>query len=323
MNLRNLASIFKRNIKSKKTKYPIPKIDFFFVIAMFLLAITPFVIILVNKISANIRLVNLYVSPRFEELFGREMTESLLSEFNERNPDIRVRLHNNQPDKEPDIIIYDENDIIGGKHFPAAASLASYLGEDKNGVTTVAIPLVSFMDVLYYNIDALSAAGFDRPPRTLGQYQTYSRTVADNGFYCDSLSEPENNRPMSRKLDDFAKGTAAMIIASTRAIPSLREKMGDAVFSLTSIPSDDRTAGRYNINLTGIYAGIGVDSLHKDEAWNFIEFLTEQHAAFCKMFKAIPGTASDVIPGDYVKDDPFYSKAWDIFEYNKTEGLKH
>ncbi|MDR2964242.1 MAG: extracellular solute-binding protein [Treponema sp.] len=279
---------------------------------------------LVNKISADIRLANLYISPRFEELFGKTMAENLLREFNEANPDIRVRIlpaqtDKNQPEREPDIIIYDNSDSLD--EAASLAPLNSYIENDSEDII-FAIPLVSFMDVLFYNINILSAAGFDRPPRTRGEYIIYSRTVQDSGIYTDDLSAPENNKPEKQKLEDFVQGNAALITASTRAISFLRERLEDNEFSLTSIPTaTDGSVGRYNINLTGIYAGIGINSANSDAAWSFIEFLTEKRALFCEMFQAVPGVISDIIPGDYVNNDPFYSKAWDIFEYNKTDGL--
>jgi len=299
------------------------RINLFMILALLVVLATPFAIILANKISADIRLANLYISPRFEELFGKEMAETLLQEFNEANPDIRVRLFSqadkNQPDREPDIVIYDDPDSLD--EAVALAILNSWI-EDESEEITLAIPLVSFMDVLFYNIDALSAAGFDRPPRTRGEYITYSRTVQDHGLYSDDLSTPENNKSADQKLEDFAQGRAALITASTRAIPFLRERMNDGTFGLTSIPTaTDGSVGRYNINITGIYTGIGKNSAYSDAAWSFIEFLTEKRSLFCEIFQAVPGVVSDIIPGNYVNDDPFYSKAWDIFEYNKTEGL--
>ena len=299
------------------------RINLFLILALLVVLVTPFAIILAGNISADIRLANLYISPHFEEFFGKEMAEQLLKEFNEAHADIRVRIFSqndkNQPNKEPDIFIYDDPDS-----FDEAAALAVLNPwiEDESEDIILAIPLVSFMDVLFYNIDILSAAGFDRPPRTRGEYITYSRTVQDRGFYTDDLSAPENNKSANQKLDDFVQGSAALITASTRAIPFLREKMNDSTFGLTSIPTaTDGSVGRYNINLTGIYAGIGKNSAYPDAAWSFINFLTENRALFCEKFQAVPGVVSDIIPGNYVNDDPFYSKAWDIFEYNKTDGL--
>ncbi len=34
----------------------------------------------------------------------------------------------------------------------------------------------------------------------------------------------------------------------------------------------------------------------------------------CSELKAVPGIVSRIIPGDYISDDLFYSKAWDIYE---------
>jgi hypothetical protein len=38
------------------------------------------------------------------------------------------------------------------------------------------------------------------------------------------------------------------------------------------------------------------------------------------MFKAVPGVVSDAIPGEYVRIDPFYLKAQDIFESSRVVG---
>ncbi|MDR1444335.1 MAG: extracellular solute-binding protein [Treponema sp.] len=51
---------------------------------------------------------------------------------------------------------------------------------------TWALPLVSAMDVLVYNIPLLREAGFDRPPRTRSDFLFYARTIKTQG---------EKNRP--------------------------------------------------------------------------------------------------------------------------------
>jgi ABC-type glycerol-3-phosphate transport system substrate-binding protein len=104
-----------------------------------------------------------------------------------------------------------------------------------------------------------------------------------------------------------------MMVASTQIIPYLRERMGDSAFGITTIP-DQGTGGVYSINISSIYAGINPNSEHPEEALNFLEFLAEKNPLFCYELKAVPGAVSNLIPGDYIIDDPFYSKAWDIFE---------
>lgn len=297
--------------------------DIFLIIALLILIATPIAVNLLIKINDDNQLVNLYISARFEELLGNEMTDNLLNEFNENNPDIRVRLINVQEEKEPDIIIYDETDFLDKETALAVLNSFLDLEHEEDQHKEFSVNLVTFMDVLFYNINILQEAGFDRPPRTRGEYNTYSRTMQERGFYTDDLTEPENNKPAKQKQEDFANGKAAMIVASTRAISYFKDNLEENIFSLSPIPyATDGSVGRYDINFTGIYAGINANSVNMDAAWRFIAFLKEQSSLFCEYFKAIPGTVSDIIPGDYVYNDPLYSKAWDIFEYNKTEGLQ-
>ena len=322
----------KRKVKTVKN---LPRMDLFLVVALFIIAVSPFFIS--RSVNLNIeepRQVNLYLSHRFKELLGEEMIVRLIDEFYESkycdsNADIQLHLVNiHENAKDPDIIIFDEKDPILELYLSGQAlvTLNDYVYDDEHIHESdddcyciqeiVTVPLVSFMDVLFYNIDVLSNVGFDRPPKNRQEYLNYARVTQNAGFYSDELT-PANIHG-NRRLDDFARNKAAMIIASTRAIPYLRDKMGDDVFGLTVIPYEsDNFTGRYNINLTGIDMGINVNCENKDIAWSFINFLLEQNHDFCELFKAVPGVVSDIIPGDYVKGDPFYSKAWDIFEYNK------
>jgi ABC-type sugar transport system, periplasmic component len=117
-------------------------------------------------------------------------------------------------------------------------------------------------------------------------------------------------------LEDFAQGKIAMIIASTRAIPALREEMGDDAFGITTIPSAG-TAGKYSVSLTGIFAGINKNCVFPEAAQVFLDFLAAQSPLFCAQLKAIPGYVPELLSTDnknYIKEDPFYAKAWDIFE---------
>jgi hypothetical protein len=77
-------------------------------------------------------------------------------------------------------IILSEGRLLAGK---IAAGI--YLPLDRfqqqpfqdPAVEKSALPLVSSMDVLIYNIPLLRAAGFDRPPRTRGEFLEYARTL--------------------------------------------------------------------------------------------------------------------------------------------------
>jgi ABC-type glycerol-3-phosphate transport system substrate-binding protein len=399
MSLFKKDSMNNNNHKTPEKSIHIAKrIDIFIIIVILIVIISPIVINLVLKTEARVKQVNLFLSMDCEELLGKEATKMLLQEFNEQNPDIRIRL---QPEGGlPDIFIFDERDFNVFVAAGMLADLSSYeldirKSEDNEALrlavsqfaSQLAIPLVSFMDMLFYNIEILSAAGFDHPPKTREEYITYTRSVSRGNFpgilgAALSLSSedrlslsrdifswtwaaggnfwPEvNNLPQAspetmpiintrtrinditflgnlnrevqtqrifertifettgdQSIEEFAQGRIAMMIASTRVIPYLRERMGDEVFGITTIPVSGAEA-RYSISLSSIYAGINSDSLYPDAAWRFLEFLAEKSAMLCAELKAVPGLILSPIPGDYVRDDPFYSKAWDIFEASR------
>jgi len=318
--------------------------------------------------GAGIGQKDIFVSLRFEEIFGREITETILHSFTEQNPDIRIRLMNTADDKSAasvDIHIFDEG------NFSSLASSGSLLPltDSETEEIALAVPLVSFMDLLFYNIELLKTAGFDRPPKTRDEFLSYAKTVSNGENISGaaiSLSDADkqavsrdifswiwasggdfwqgeetpliNNRATVRdlaflgslyregalapsvfettgdqRLEDFAQGKIALMIASTRAIPQLREKMGDDAFGITVIPGSGSPLN-YSLGLSGIYAGINADCTHPEEARNFLNYLAEQSPLLCAELKATPGIVSDLFSSDYIKDDPFYSKARNIFE---------
>ena len=383
------------------------KIDICIIISIFLLLICPIIYGLFSKISANVRQKDIYVSSRFEEIFGKEITQTILNDFTEQNPDIRIKLIDAEASGEADnsktakkapsidILIFDEGDysaLASGALLPLAAPDAES--------EQLAVPLVSFMDLLFYNIELLDTAGFDRPPKTREEFLSFAKTVS-NGEEASgaamSLSDkdrhavsrdifswiwagggdfwPKENasgdqdedavpRPVintralvrdisffgslyregslspevfdttgEQRLQEFAQGKIAMIVSSTSAIASLREKMGDGAFGITVIPGSG-SALRYSVGLSGIYAGINAECANPEEARIFLDFLAEKSPLLCAELKAVPGIASDLFSGDYLKDDPlkddpFYSKARSIFEaseivqgFSKTTAAK-
>jgi ABC-type glycerol-3-phosphate transport system substrate-binding protein len=371
------------NVYCKKLKKSIhipERIDIFLIIVLVVLVASPFIINLIIGLYNDHKQINIFISPRFEELFGKELTESLLNEFREQNSDLRIKVMNFTGERgspsagrEPDILIFDDdgyNKLVAGGLLAKTPSYET--GISRGTADQLAIPLVSFMDMFFYNIEILTASGFDRPPKTREEFLVCARAVTNriNSLPFSSVSSAlslglkdrqsrdifswilaggsdfwqEKNWPVlntrnitgdisffgslyreniiapgifnttaEQRLDGFARGKTAMIIASTRDIPYLREKMGENAFGVTTIPNSG-LPGRYNINLSGIYAGINLYCEHPEEARNFLAFLAGKRQLFCELFKAVPGVISDIVPGDYIKDDPFYSKAQDIFE---------
>jgi len=383
MSLLENESIINVYHKDKKKSIDISRrIDIFLILIILILLISPFLVNFFFRMKAEITQINLYISPHFEELLGKETVETLLLEFGEQNPDLRVRTANPAEGKNADIFIFDESEYRTLVASGSLKELNSYIYGTSVRFSTarrqLAIPLVSFMDLLFFNIDLLTAAGFDRPPKTKEEFLTYARAVSGGNegllenAYGTALSlsfrdgqaiprdifswiwasggdfHPEENRPFlnaaamsadisflgilyrerllaprifdttgDQRLEEFAQGKIAMMVASTRAIPYFRKKMGDDTFGITAIPFSGNGSGswgKYSIGLSNIYAGIHKECEYPDEAWSFLEFLAGKSPLFCEILKAVPGVVSDIIPGDYVKNDPIYSKARDIFE---------
>jgi len=343
---------------------------------------------------------------RCEELLGKELTELLLQEFNEQNSDIIIKLETIGEELEQqtvDIFVFNEGDFSELVAEGSLAELINFYDVDDEGsaaeheeskeledvIVHYAIPLVSFMDLFFYNIGILADTGFDHPPKTRDEFLTCARAVsrAKNAAESKVIAEStalslnlKDRQALSRdifswiwanggdfwaqtgltqteftqtekpvintrliindinflgtlnrdgllapgtfeisgyqRIKEFADGKIAMMIASSRAIPYLREKMGDGAFGITTIPVSD-TGGKYSVNISSIYAGINSSSGNSDEAWRFLKFISEKSELFCGQLHAVPGSTTNLIPGDYVKDDLFYSKAWDIFEASR------
>jgi multiple sugar transport system substrate-binding protein len=116
---------------------------------------------------------------------------SLIKEFERDNPDIVIKLGNEDektgsqasagkknapPTAAPDIIAFDEGRFNSLLKAGALASLNQYSNSETD---QQAIPLVSFMDLLFYNIDMLKAAGFDHPPKNRTEFLTFAKAVTN------------------------------------------------------------------------------------------------------------------------------------------------
>jgi len=364
-------------IKNIKKSIHLPeRIDLFLLIAVLFLIIVPLIINLSFKRITPSNQVNLYLSSYFEDVFGKDLTGKLLQSFEEKNPGIKVRLAGDDTEI-TDILFFNEGDFNTLISAQSLGELNSFTNFD-SGKRQMAIPLVSFMNMLFYNIDILTLAGFNSPPKNREEFLAYSRAVFRGNFGVDaaamSLSRAdgqalsrdifswifanggslwsENDKPVlnnrtfvndinylntfnreglftlnifdstgAQRLEQFAAGKLAMMVASTQVIPYLRDRMGDEAFGITTIPYTP-IGGRYSIDINALYAGINAQSIHPDEAWLFLVHLTENSPFLCAELKAIPGLVTNITPGDYVMEDPFYSKAWDIFESSQiVEGF--
>ncbi|MDR0628868.1 MAG: extracellular solute-binding protein [Treponema sp.] len=228
-----------------------------------------------------------------------------------------------------------------------------------------AIPVVASMIPLFYNVEVLQAAGFDRPPKNRADFLHYARTITNSSpgrfgvalalssedpdsLYVDvypwiwaaggsmlqdgkpnfinppiretlgfldtlyregSLSPDLFVKTREQKLEEFARGTIGMMLASVRDIHTLQQQMEDGAFGITVIPGLDMSR-KPVFGLTSWYIGISRYSTYQDQAWAFMSFLAERSSRLAIASHAVPGNWSGMrsLKGD------LYTKAYDMYE---------
>jgi multiple sugar transport system substrate-binding protein len=136
--------------------------------------------------------VNLVFTQLRESEWDENVISSLIEEYETLHPEVSIRQQPLGYDElrdaaitgaetaGPDIIVMEDRyltEFIEAKTF---ISLASYFPSE-TPLEEWALPLASSMDVLFYNINILKAAGFDRPPRDREEFLRYARAVSGGG----------------------------------------------------------------------------------------------------------------------------------------------
>jgi ABC-type glycerol-3-phosphate transport system substrate-binding protein len=129
----------------------------------------------------------------------------------------------------------------------------------------------------------------------------------------EELLAPETfEKTGTQRLKEFAEGKIAMITASARDISFVHNNANGITFGITTIPSTSQ--GKTRMGLLYIYAGINSACTIPDEAGIFLKFIAEKSQVLAEALGAVPGSFPIAFPGEYIVEDPLYSKAWDIFE---------
>ncbi|GHV75941.1 sugar ABC transporter substrate-binding protein [Spirochaetia bacterium] len=152
----------------------------------------------------------------FTQWWQNEMETGTLSalkaEFETLNPDITIQLDNRSYAEILGAIRANgdsplKSDILGLDPLwfqdQGMQDLLEPLDTYDTGDTTWGRPLVSFTSHLFYNVELLQSAGFDRPPRNRSEVLTYARAVTDTsrGRYALALAlSPDNPHGVYRDL---------------------------------------------------------------------------------------------------------------------------
>ena len=185
----NILNYYRKLIK--KSRSLLSRIDIILLIAVFSVLII-IVFSYTRKTVDEVKRIELVISPQCMDLFGSDIVNMLIREFEEQNPDMQILV----TDQDADIVFFDDAEYSIFINESALASLTQYIHTDSQAGQW-ALPLVSFMDVFLYNIDVLQAANCDRPPKTRAEFLSTARAVAALGSaspYALGLSQAD---PMS------------------------------------------------------------------------------------------------------------------------------
>jgi len=128
--------------------------------------------------------IDISISPQFEILFGEDLAETLIKDFEKQRSDLRIT----KASENADILFFDDGEFgrlrSGSKLLalnpyiaPNTRDVGADIEQDSTQDAQWALPLMSFMDLLFYNIDILQAANFDRPPKTRAEFLAAARAV--------------------------------------------------------------------------------------------------------------------------------------------------
>ncbi|MDR1216859.1 MAG: extracellular solute-binding protein [Treponema sp.] len=269
-----------------------------------------------------------------------------------------------------DIFIFNSHILYEAVQNGWLASLADYLRADDLQTETReeewAIPLTSDIYMLFYNIDALTSPGFDRPPKNWDEFKKYARILSSPGKYGLTLSlNADDDYPdvypwlwvtgalmmkdgspnlgdaaisntlqffadlnqdgviapgsfhktKRQKIKEFTENKAAMMIGSIEDIETVRQKMYESSFGVSTIPVPDKFSGKPIFGLMTTFAGIGARSALQEEAWAFLSFLLEHSSDIAAAVRALPGNGNTPVPA---KESPSLAKVYDMFESSDT-----
>jgi ABC-type glycerol-3-phosphate transport system substrate-binding protein len=188
LNIVNILHYYRKAVKKSRAFFSGVRLSSrwinFILLAVLIVAIALFAISRLTGKPVISRHIDITISPRFEDLFGIELANALLKDFEEQHPDLRIT----KAAEGADILFFDDSEFGRLRGGSKLLALNPYIAANKQDEATEqdvpvkdtqwALPLLSFMDLLFYNIDILQASNFDRPPKTRAEFLTVARTIA-------------------------------------------------------------------------------------------------------------------------------------------------
>jgi multiple sugar transport system substrate-binding protein len=134
----------------------------------------------------------------WDNALGRDTLAELVKEFENKHRSIRIRLQNLSYAEERELLFRDKAEDEGNVFSSALdlaaldsswipellsagklQSLTEYNDDSDSAEYQWTVPLISFMNLLYYNIDILKAAGLDRPPANRAEFLSAAQALKE------------------------------------------------------------------------------------------------------------------------------------------------
>jgi len=164
----------KKFIEKYRSKLVLPLVLLFFILLLIFLRIK-----LTTK-NESAEVPSIVFTQWWEKDADKELLLELISEFESLHDDFKIIL--NTCSYEDLHLALFQGMPLGNILYPGDVVAldplwVSELGK-KEIIESINANPVSFINILYYNIDILKEAGFSRPPKTRGEFLTYARQLA-------------------------------------------------------------------------------------------------------------------------------------------------
>ena len=116
----------------------------------------------------------------WQEDIGGDTLRNLITEFERQHEGISIIL-NERSYEDLRVDLFDPAGFAAPGDVLALDPLWVPELLKRDVIENAGAPILSFINVLYYNIEILREAGFTRPPRTRSEFLTFARAVAANG----------------------------------------------------------------------------------------------------------------------------------------------
>jgi multiple sugar transport system substrate-binding protein len=209
-----------------------------------------------------------------------------------------------------------------------------------------AYPFIWFIKPLFYNIDLLEKAGFDRPPKNRTEFLSYAQRVSGSGVSGAALALGENRgsdivpwllsggagisgtleflleaKPYlaadpfvlteDAKLKLFADGKIAMLTAPVSCVKYFR-RIDGLRFGITTVPPPASYIGKPTFDFSCWALAVCAESRHPEEAAAFVKYLLTRAPEIAGGAFAVPGSGSRA--GSLAQTDDYYAKAFEMYE---------